>query len=58
MDPQVEQVGDSSVSTAPAMFSATPQPSGSKFTLFPKLAEELRRLVWKEVCFEPRTVDL
>jgi 2EXR family len=29
-----------------------------RFTSFPKLAPELRDKIWKEVCFEPRNIDI
>lgn len=34
------------------------QISSQQFTLFPKLPLEIRRMVWKEICFQPRNVDI
>jgi hypothetical protein len=49
------------VTEAPSARSATQssrQISRPEFTLFPELAPELRHMIWKKVCFQPRNVDI
>ncbi|KAL2067734.1 hypothetical protein VTL71DRAFT_15830 [Oculimacula yallundae] len=46
------------VASTSSLTATASQTRGVEFTLFPKLALELRQMIWTEVCFQERIIDL